>query len=55
MVILDHRHPVARVVPFEGEPLFLREASGTYRYKALPPLTGIDPLRALGEEREDRW
>jgi antitoxin (DNA-binding transcriptional repressor) of toxin-antitoxin stability system len=55
MVVLDHRHPVARVVPFEGEPLFLREASGTYVCKALPPLTDIDPMRALGQEREERW
>jgi len=55
MVVLDHHHPVAKVVPFEDEPLFLREASETYRCKALPPLTGIDPLQALEQERADRW
>ncbi len=55
MVVLDHRHPVAKVVPFEVESIFLREASQAYRYIALLPLTDIDPLWALDQEREERW
>ena len=55
IVVLDHRHPVAMVVPYEEEPLFLREASRDYRFTSLPPLTGRDPMDELEEERAERW
>lgn len=55
VVVLDHRHPVAMVVPFEAEPLFTKEAAKPYTYKPLSPLTGKDPLSALLEERDERW
>ncbi|MBN2050695.1 MAG: type II toxin-antitoxin system prevent-host-death family antitoxin [Spirochaetales bacterium] len=55
IVIVDHRHPVALVVPFEAEPLFVKEAVKPYEYKPLPPLTQKDPLADLLKERNDRW
>jgi antitoxin (DNA-binding transcriptional repressor) of toxin-antitoxin stability system len=55
VVVFDHRHPVAKVVPFEHEPLFLREASETYRCNVLAPLTDIDPLKAVEQDRAERW
>lgn len=55
VVVLDHHHPVARVVPYTAEPLFIREASGPYSYRPLTPLTSVDPVEDLGEERSDRW
>jgi len=55
VVVLDHKHPVAMVVPFEAEPLFVKEAAKSYEYKSLTPLTNKDPLSALLQERDERW
>lgn len=55
IIILDHKHPVAIVGPYEEEPLFAREAEQPYTYKELEPLTTIDPVEKMEEERSDRW
>lgn len=55
IVVLDHKHPVAELVPTEKEELYLHEASQKYFYRPLPPLTKKDPLNDLKEERSDRW
>jgi prevent-host-death family protein len=54
ITVLDHRRPVAVLTPLEEEPLFVREASSTYSFKQLKPLTDIDPLEKLQAEREER-
>lgn len=55
IVVLDHKHPVAILGPYKEEPLFVREAQQPYSYKELAPLTTIDPLDKMEEERADRW
>jgi antitoxin (DNA-binding transcriptional repressor) of toxin-antitoxin stability system len=56
IVILDHKHPVARLVPAIGkEVIFAREANTAYEYKKLEPLTDADLIKDIEDEREDRW
>ena len=55
IIVLDHRHPVAILAPYEEEPLFVREAQQPYSYKELEPLTTGDHLDKMEEERSDRW
>ena len=56
ITILDHKHPVAQLIPTEKEgDLFLREASRQYVYQQLAPLIDIDPMDDIAEERSDRW
>lgn len=55
IVVPDHKHPVAELIPVEKEELFLKEASQTYSYRPLQPLTTEDTLKDLTEERSDRW
>lgn len=55
IIVLDHRHPVAVLGPYEEEPIFAREAQQPYLYKELEPLTNIDPFNKMEEERSDRW
>jgi antitoxin (DNA-binding transcriptional repressor) of toxin-antitoxin stability system len=55
IIVLDHRHPVAILSPYEEEPLFAREAQQPYSYKELEPLTTVDLLDKMEEERSDRW
>ena len=55
IMILDHNHPVAELIPIESECLFASEASIRYSYAALKPLTDTDPARNLQIERSDRW
>ena len=55
LVVLDHKHPVAELVPAGKEELFLHESSQTYSCQPLQPLTKTDPLKYLTEERSDRW
>lgn len=55
VVVLDHRHPVAKVVPLEQDTLFVRESKAVYSYRTLKPLTVKDPLEILARERGDRW
>jgi antitoxin (DNA-binding transcriptional repressor) of toxin-antitoxin stability system len=47
LVILEHRHPVAMVVPFNKDPLLVREAKSSYNCKKLSSLTSSDPLQKL--------
>lgn len=55
ITVLDHKRPVAELIPTEKEELFLSVAEKFYSYKALHPLTLVDPMADLGEERSDRW
>ena len=55
IVVLDHKRPIAMLAPLEEEPLFTREAEQRYRYKALEPITQVDPVEIMRKEREDRW
>lgn len=55
IVVLDHNHPVAELIPAEKEELFLHEANKIYSCQPLVPLTKRDPLKDLKEERSDRW
>ncbi len=55
LTIVDHKHPIASLVPLENEGLFAREAGTPYKYRKLKPLLSGDPLAALGEERADSW
>jgi antitoxin (DNA-binding transcriptional repressor) of toxin-antitoxin stability system len=55
IIVLDHKHPVAELVPIEKEELFLHEASQIYSCPQLLPLTKKDPLIDLKEERSERW
>jgi len=55
LTIVDHRHPIANLVPLESEGLFAREAGVPYAFRELSPLMADDPLTALGEERKDSW
>jgi hypothetical protein len=54
-VVLEHKRPVAVLVPYEGEALIAREAAEPYEYRDLTPLTDVDPATLLQAEREDRW
>jgi len=54
-MVLDHKRPVAELIPAEVEELFVREAENPYVYKTLTPITEKDPVSKLDEERSDRW
>ena len=54
IVILDHKRPVAILAPLQEELQIAKSASRKYRYRDLAPLTSIDSLIALREERGDR-
>ena len=55
LVVVEHRRPVAVLRPYDVEPLLLREPSVPYAPVALEPLTTVDPIAPLLEERDDRW
>ena len=55
LTVVDHRHPVAQLVPIGDDGLFVSEAVARYEYRELTPLMENDPLRALEEERRDSW
>lgn len=55
ILVLDHKRPVAELIPTETEELFLSMSEQKYLYQVLSPLTGKDPLSELEEERKDRW
>jgi antitoxin (DNA-binding transcriptional repressor) of toxin-antitoxin stability system len=54
LVILDHRRPVARLVPAAEESIYSREARQAYACPKLSPLMRGDPLEALAAERGER-
>jgi prevent-host-death family protein len=55
LTVVDHRHPVAQLIPMDDGELFVSEAAARYEYRDLAPLMKNDPLRALEEERRDSW
>lgn len=55
LTVIDHKHPIANIVPLEKEGLFAREASVPYVYRELAPLVSRDPLELLDEERGESW
>ncbi|MBL7007147.1 MAG: type II toxin-antitoxin system Phd/YefM family antitoxin [Spirochaetia bacterium] len=55
IIVLDHKRPVAELIPTELEELFVREAETLYAYRTLTPITDQDPVSELDEERSDRW
>ena len=55
ILVLDHKHPVAELIPTKTEELFLSVAEKKYSYMPVSPLTKKDPLHDLEEERSDRW
>jgi antitoxin (DNA-binding transcriptional repressor) of toxin-antitoxin stability system len=54
IIILDHKRPVAMMVPLQDDLQIADPAEGTYRFRKLSPLIHKDPLAALLEERGDR-
>jgi antitoxin (DNA-binding transcriptional repressor) of toxin-antitoxin stability system len=55
LTVVDHKHPIANIVPLETEDVFTREAGASYVCRSLPPLMSIDPLVGLEEERRESW
>lgn len=55
ILVLDHKRPVAELIPTETEEVFISVAEQKYSYHDVSPLTGKDPLDDLEEDRSDRW
>ncbi|MCK5156503.1 MAG: type II toxin-antitoxin system Phd/YefM family antitoxin [Spirochaetales bacterium] len=55
ILVLDHKRPVAELIPTNTGELFLREAEKPYIYHPLTPITMKDPVHVIDEERSDRW
>jgi len=55
VLVLDHKRPVAELIPTGNEELFLSMAEYKYSYHPISSLTEKDPLDDLIEERSDRW
>jgi antitoxin (DNA-binding transcriptional repressor) of toxin-antitoxin stability system len=55
LLVMEHRHPIAKLVPVTDQPLFAREAKTRYTCTVMAPLTDKDPARFLEEERSERW
>jgi prevent-host-death family protein len=55
LTVVDHRHPIAALVPIEDEATYAREAEAPYAYRELGPLMTGDPLAVLEAERKDSW
>lgn len=56
LIVLDHNHPVAELVPLEDQDgLFSRAAEGSYEYRELAPLVEGDITDFLADERKERW
>jgi antitoxin (DNA-binding transcriptional repressor) of toxin-antitoxin stability system len=54
IVVLDHKHPVAELIPAGKEELFLYEASQIYSCNPLLPITDKDPLGDLEKDCSGR-
>jgi len=55
IIVLDHNHPVAELIPFiEVRSLFVKEAETHYKYKKLSPIIENDIMHDLEDERSDR-
>lgn len=58
ITVLDHNHPVAKIVPVDSEKnqLEIIEATKKFEVKKYPPLLKKGSvMRALEEDRADRW
>lgn len=55
ITVLVQKRPVAELIPTKKKELFLQAAEKIYTYRPLPPLTIVDPMGDLEEERSDRW
>ncbi len=51
ITVLDHKRPVAELIPTEKEELFLSVAEKIYSYMAFTLLTAVDPMDDLEEEQ----
>ncbi len=55
ILILDHRQPVARIVPLSSGLSFSRKATRAPCWAAYDRLMTGDPLDLLAAERADTW
>ncbi len=55
LTVMDHKRPVARLVPVSEVPWVARSASARYVPAPLPPLIGRVSDELLAAEREDSW
>ncbi|MBU0936694.1 MAG: type II toxin-antitoxin system Phd/YefM family antitoxin [Spirochaetes bacterium] len=55
LLILDHRQPVARIVPLSSGISYKHKASRPPHWQEYTPLVRHDPLTALEAERADSW
>jgi len=53
--VIEHKRPIAILIPSETEELFVCLAEKKYSYQPVLPLTDKDPLLELKEERLDGW
>lgn len=55
ILVLEHRRPVARIVPVPESLTAIRKAKRAPSWLAYEPLMNADPLDALAAERADAW
>ncbi len=55
VTVLDRTTPVAVLAPVPEAVRVVQAAARPYAYRRLSPLTSLDPLRHLDEERGERW
>lgn len=55
LTVVDHKRPVATLLPIQEDTIFVREASTRYVYEPLDPLIDRDPVTLLDEERGESW
>jgi len=55
LTVVDHKHPIAALIPIQNESLFVREAATIYKYEPLTTLISVDPLILLNQERDESW
>ena len=55
VTVLDRTTPVAVLAPVPEAVHVVQVAARPYAYRRLSPLTSLDPLRHLDEERGERW
>ncbi len=53
LTVVDHKRPVAKLMPVVMDALLVREAIHRYQFRELESLVGNDPLTLLDEERAE--